>query len=282
MRENNIGWYDSSDSRCYAGGKDAVMSYNEACLSRREQHPLIENKYQHIADELEEKGYCVLKNAFDRDRVLKFHEETTALMSDTKNLKFNDAYLQMVDQPMLKSRSALEFAFDDLIVDIASSYFQCIPALGTVNLKRSLINELPPTETLLFHCDTNCVKFLKFFIYLNDVDMDGGPFAYVEGSHKKKFEYWESKYRWPDNEIEFFYGADSIKHLTAATGDLVIANTTGFHKGTKVKNSERLMYTINYVIHPEYWKPVSFGIKNSDYDSLSENKKPAADFLLRN
>ena len=33
---------------------------------------------------------------------------------------------------------------------------------------------------------------MKFFLYLNDVDEDGGPFCIVKGSFKNKFEGWNN------------------------------------------------------------------------------------------
>ena len=69
--------------------------------------------------------------------------------------------------------------------------------------------------------------------------------------------------------------------MTGKPGDLIVATTTGFHRGAKPVVNERDMYTINYVIHPEFWVNPEFKIKKDFYDALSESKKPVADFLIK-
>ncbi len=40
--------------------------------------------------------------------------------------------------------------------------------------------------------------------------------------------------------------------LTAKLGDIVVADTTGCHRGTKVVSDNRSMLRVNYVVHPEF------------------------------
>ena len=108
-------------------------------------------------------------------------------------------------------------------------------------------------DTLYFHSDGNSPKFIKFFFYLNDVDEGGGPFCYVRGSNRKKFRGWTSKYRWSFDEITAVYGEERVVNLTGQVGDLIMADTTGFHRGTKVRTQDRSMLTVNYAAHPESW-----------------------------
>jgi len=126
---------------------------------------------------------------------------------------------------------------------------------------------------------------MKFFFYLNDVNIDNGPFTYVEGSNKKIFKGWNIKQRWQDKELAEIYGKENIKHITANVGDLLMGWTNGWHKGEKAIKGSRMMLTINFVIHPELAdgkeQPLSFKIKKDFYDSLPDWKKPVADFLLK-
>jgi hypothetical protein len=62
-------------------------------------------------------------------------------------------------------------------------------------------------------------------------------------------------------------------------GDVIIADTTGFHRGTKVRSRDRSMLTINYLLHPEDWGKARFKIAARDYERLSPKQKVAADFL---
>jgi hypothetical protein len=134
-------------------------------------------------------------------------------------------------------------------------------------------------ETNHFHCDGNSPRFLKFFLYLNDVDEQGGPFCYVAGSHQRKPFDWRGKYHWSPNEIEAYYGSEAVRLLTARVGDLIMADTTGFHRGVKVLSASRYMLTIDYVIHREYWRDAPAAIVPADVArAFSAKQRAAAEF----
>jgi hypothetical protein len=113
------------------------------------------------------------------------------------------------------------------------------------------------------------------------VDLDGGPFCYVQGSHRKRFHGWLDKGRWTEDEIADRYGRDAIRYLTADVGDVVIADTNGFHRGTKVLGRERLMLTLDYSVQPGYEgaKAVTFRLPRTVFDGLDGRQRAAADFL---
>jgi hypothetical protein len=185
-----------------------------------------------------------------------------------------------IRQPLLNCPTVTRVAFDEHLIDIASTYLECPAALGGLNLRKSYANELPEFDTLYFHVDPNSPRFLKFFYYLNDVDENGGPFCYVAGSHRKRFPGWRSKVRWDESEIAQVYGAGRIKKLTGKVGDLIIADTTGFHRGTKLRGQDRGMLTLDYVAHPEYeGKQEPFEVRQGDLRSLTARQQTAADFL---
>jgi hypothetical protein len=185
-----------------------------------------------------------------------------------------------VDQPFVACPTAVELAFLPLLIDLASAYLRCPPAIGGVNLRRSYVNDLPEFDTLHFHSDPNSPRFLKFFFYLNDVDDRGGPFAYVPGTHRDKFRGWRRKYRWTPQEIASIYGEDRIVYATANVGDLVVADTTGFHRGTKTESRDRSMLTVNYVVHKEFrGRQEPFEILASSMLGFTPSQLAAADFL---
>ena len=103
----------------------------------------------------------------------------------------------------------------------------------------------------------------------------------VKESHRKKFNGCYDNYRWSSQEIESIYGKNEIKYITANFGDLVIATTNSFHRGTKPLSSDRTMLTLDWGIHPVYFKQWGTKMKKSDYDSLEDWKKPVADYLIK-
>ena len=182
--------------------------------------------------------------------------------------------------PLVNCPSAVGLSLGELLIDIAAGYLKCAPSLSSVNLRKSFVNDLSEFDTLYFHSDGNSPKFIKFFFYLNDVDEGGGPFCYVRGSNRKKFRGWTSKYRWSFEEIAAVYGEERVVNLTGQVGDLIMADTTGFHRGTKVRTQDRSMLTVNYAAHPEYWGThPRFKIASKDLVQLSARQKAALDFL---
>ncbi len=124
--------------------------------------------------------------------------------------------------------------------------------------------------------------FIKFFFYLDNVGIDNGPFTYTKGSQIQKFDGWDSKYRWAHREISSIYGEDRIIKCTGNVGDLIIGNTNGFHKGSKVAKGERTLLSIYYGVHPTEWRSTFGGkMRKEHYESLPKHKKALADFLVR-
>ncbi len=256
---------------------ETIDTWIDLWNKRNQLHPIKEeqiNEFSDIANEIDEKGYCVLKDIFNKDDITSLYEKTKHYF------KGGDRH-SIVKQPLINSPEILPFVFNDYMIQIAISYLKCYPALGTLNFRKSYVTDLPEEGVQLFHLDPNSPRFLKFFIYLNDVDNNGGPFQIVEGSHKFKFDNRYSKHRWSLESIEELYGRDKIKTLTANIGDMIVATTNCFHRGKPPIDSERTMLTLNYVVHPEEFRESTFQIKQSDVDSLESYKKPLTDFLIK-
>jgi len=191
-----------------------------------------------------------------------------------------DPRFSTVDEPLLNCRSTIPLVFTPLFEAIASAYIGAPAGVGGVNLRRSKRTELQEEATLLFHSDKNQARFLKFFIYMTPVDTGSGPFTYVTGSHKRRFRGWDSKYRWSYEEIAGLYGSQAIKEFHGEVGDVVVADTTGFHRGKKVRDRERAMLTVNYQIGVEHTGKGAPQILQADLEaSLPSHGRHAADFL---
>ena len=82
--------------------------------------------------------------------------------------------------------------------------------------------------------------------------------------------------------MKILYGEESLSYLTASAGDIIVTRaTTGFHRGTPPISQERTMLTLNYVIHPEEWKPINFKVSKEQSDNTSADKLPFLDFLIK-
>jgi len=275
----------------YRGGMPVIQYYNEKIKDRREKYPFtINEKYVPMVEEMNQNGFCIMKDFFEKETLLRLLAETEELFrsKSDKTRQVQNGNHTIVTEPFLNTRTAHEIAFDQRLIDIATIFFNCVPGIGTFNLRLSEPTQNPLQGTNMFHRDFNSpVKLMKFFFYLTDVGPENGPFTYVQGSNREVPPNWSRYHRWPDEKIEEIYGADRVKNLTANFGDVIMATTNGFHKGLKIEQGRRIMFTINYLIHPEMEgarvesaRP-RFGIWTDDFNKLPESKKPVADFLIK-
>ena len=234
----------------------------------------LKNQINEQINDLESKGITKLKKIFNKDLLENINVKFTNLANnnignfqfilhpDFKNTtdinsiknyseikKFTN-YISLKN-PLMQLDEVFILLNNEQLLSILECYFGCIPKLTYVNVRRSFVNTLTDMETNFYHCDENSYKFLKVFIYLNDVNFEGGPFTYALGSHKNKTLLYQSKYHYTDSEINNIYTKDKIFYATANLGDVILGNTRGFHKGTKVKNTERTMITLNFGMHPD-------------------------------
>ena len=295
---NNLEWVHWPDPKAVTKGYTNLSKYSEAYVKRQEQYPNYKpsNEALDIALKIEEKGYHKIEGFLDTNQVDSINKKVDEILSDgnhpdnqgkisQQDARDNKLYIQCL-QPLISAPEIHPFVFNDLIIDIAGAYMDCQPAFGTCNLRRSFVNNMAEGGNQIYHVDPNSPRFLKFFVYLDDVDENGGPFCYVEGSHTKKFELnghnWNKQYSWDTNSINQIYGEDKVKYLTAKKGDLLMADTNGWHRGTKPLNKDRTMLTLDYVCHVEFFEETSkFKLKKEDYDKLEDKYKPLCDLLIQ-
>lgn len=282
---------------------NSIEKYNAAYEIRSKQYTYDEDNLtdvKHIVEEIEDKGYIILKNVIDKDLLKKVREDSEKLWDEGVHVKPgpfsqlnkpDDAYQLAVKNPIYRCPSIIPLVFNDISLMVATEFFKCFPAIGTLNLRKSFVNNSIDSQgTQLWHVDRNSPRLMKTFMYLNDVDEDGGPFCVVEGSRKNMVNdtfgspyFYRNPGRQSDEWVESAFGKDKIKKLTANMGDLIISNqTANYHKGLKPTKRERAMLTVNWVIHPEEFRTDNwFKIREEDYQNLPDYKKPLADFLVR-
>lgn len=264
VRPENQKWITPNESdRFYRGGTRSLEIWEHLRQQRCAKYPKWKERITpqaiEIAAAIQDKGYYKIENFWDTNLLDAIKEQTLKMMSDAPAGKVKypqDGRHTQVVHPLENIVLANEMIVNKKIQSIASAFLGSPPGLGTTNLRLSTAEKLrgAPSGTNLFHKDFNSpVKFIKFFTYFNDVSIDNGPFTYVESSNRElpSTPHWSSQHRWPDDTIEQIYGKERIINNTANYGDLLIATTNGFHKGLKLKTGNRLMLTLNYVIHPE-------------------------------
>ena len=225
------------------------------------------------------KGYGKIEKFVDPALLEPIRDELHRRMDLNNDMARINDHFAMVNQPWMTVPGVLELGLDDRILKIMTHSLGSSMGLGTCNLRHSFITPLKDTSTTMFHRDNNSKNFLKVFFYLNDVTDDAdGPFTYVEGSHilRKETGYTIGS-RWPDDQIEELYGKTKIIPLRANMGDLLIANTTGFHKGLQCSAATRGMLTLNYTTEAE--KFGKFKITQAQLAELCTTKQQYCKYL---
>jgi hypothetical protein len=137
----------------------------------------------------------------------------------------------------------------DLLAFIAS-YLGCKPTISSIGIRWSFPCRRDGADVQRFHRDPDDWRFLKFFVYLTDVDDMSGPHAFVRGTHRTSGRLRAQGYA--AAEIERDYGKDRIETITGPRGTSFVADTYGIHRGTPPQLRSRLILQVQYSLLPIY------------------------------
>ena len=98
----------------------------------------------------------------------------------------------------------------------------------------------------LFHQDRDRISFLKFFIYLTDVEPDTGPHMYIRGSHANIPWSLRGDGRKNDEAVKAAGLWKNVQEITAPAGTLMAVDSIGLHKGKTPISSDRLALESEY------------------------------------
>ena len=90
---------------------------------------------------------------------------------------------------------------------------------------------------------------VKFFTYLTDVAEGTGPHAFIAGSHLEKPSICARRYS--DEEVAEKHGERAVI-IEGRRGTMVLADTSGLHKGTAALKGPYLMFEVGYTLLPVY------------------------------
>lgn len=135
------------------------------------------------------------------------------------------------------------------VLNLASSYLGCRPTISQIGLYWSFPNTgLPRDGTQIFHRDRDDWRFLKFFVYLSDVDENSGPHEYVLRSRRESGQFCGNEFAKDDTCAR--YGADRIRRVIGPRGTSFVGDTWGIHRGDVPARTARLIFQVQYSIFP--------------------------------
>ena len=121
-------------------------------------------------------------------------------------------------------------------------------------------------ETQLWHRDADDHASVKAFIYLNAVTEGGGPFCFVPRTHVfgtlKSAIPPTAPGRMTDDQMAASVPAAGWTRCTGSSATVILADTTGFHKGLKPQTQHRVLVSLHYTSGtPRY--PRSFELREA-------------------
>jgi len=150
---------------------------------------------------------------------------------------------------LIQNETVQELATDPYFFSIAQEYLGFNPVFDVLTMWWSAPThdqQLQSRAAQLYHFDMDRLKFVKFFIYLTDVETDNGPHCYIRGSHKRKPAELLKDARLSDEEILRHYKSTDLVELTGKTGTILAVDTRGLHKGKPLEARDRLIFQIQF------------------------------------
>ncbi|MGE5538256.1 MAG: phytanoyl-CoA dioxygenase family protein [Gemmatimonas sp.] len=146
---------------------------------------------------------------------------------------------------LLALRAVQRLIADSALHRVAQDYIGCRPLLAHVTMWLDVIHE-GVFDAHVYHCDNDGPGFLKYFIYLSDVDVDSGAHTFIQGSHRMKPAQFRTSARCDRDALLAHYGLENEIVFTAPAGTILAEDTAGFHRGMDPKTRPRLLLQLQF------------------------------------
>ena len=224
-------------------------------------------RYSVVAD-IKEKGYHVFENRLPDDlcnRLLQYaitHPCNMRPMDGASAGKristvYHRGAPQTVrydfdTQDVLNNKDVQEILADMSFPAVAQDYLGARPVMDVLSMWwHTDYSDEPDMEAAqYYHFDMDRPKWLKFFIYLTDVNTNSGPHTFIASSHKTggipNSLLRKGYARLSDEEVESSYGNDKVVEFAAPQGTIIAEDTRGLHKGKHVTKGDRLIFQLQF------------------------------------
>jgi len=242
--------------------KDLLKTARQTFAKKREKRSfkeLNDRKIKEIVKDLHVKGYYIVKNYIDQEKILALRNEVDRLFIDYKDFVWSDSEDSdhRIHGSQRGSKAISQFNEDDFL-QLVCNEFLGYPAFAFSTLSARLHaskNNLGSGGG--WHRDTpHESKQFKAILYLTDVSMENDPFQYVDGTQHELSLYrniWKhhikyGQHRFEDDEVknilkDSYYG---LTEFSGNSGTLILVNTFGLHRGVPIESGVRYALTNYY------------------------------------
>ncbi len=150
---------------------------------------------------------------------------------------------------LFQNEAVQQVATDPFFFSIAQEYLGFNPVFDVLTMwwsARTGDEQLQSRAAQRYHFDMDRLKFVKFFVYLTDVDTETGPHCYVRGSHQRKPADLRKDDRLSDEEVLQHYAPEDVVELVGEAGTILAVDTRGFHKGKPLVQRDRLIFQVQF------------------------------------
>lgn len=228
--------------------------------SRRPAHAVRDPDAKRLAEEARRDGIAFLPGYLDAEEVGRIHRYLDGLPLDERFASRRQGF-QLDAVPdgvhvaeyrtadIVRCPDVLNIANDPRLVDAAALYLGCKPTISNLSIWWSLpANDGTAQEAENYHRDVDDWRFIKFFLYLTNVDDDAGPHRFVKKSHHSRSFLRVRRIR--DEEVEQAFPSSSQLSIDGIAGDAFLEDTFGLHKGQPPLRRRRLLLQVQYSINP--------------------------------
>jgi len=198
------------------------------------------------------------------------HESNGSVETSTADVLRTTHNLAQVPRSAILAMPGLpDLVTDPAILNVVRDYLCAPPILIDASAWQSFCDPegaKQAQDAQLFHYDQDDYRFCKVFIYLNDVDRNGGPHVYIPESHRPDviatrrppegdpkrdaFDQWYFKtLRKSDADSISWLGREP-DYVTGPAGSVFVANTEGIHRGEPPSRHDRAVIQLVFGITP--------------------------------
>jgi hypothetical protein len=250
-----------------------------------------EKKSKKTNETLKNEGYVFFENKLDKeivDRLYNFALKTKSytppkydngLIYDPKN-PVSEIY-RFDNSDLVNNTDVQNLIMDPVLINIARDYLGSEPVFDMPNMwwSTSFLDKASSEAAQLYHFDMDRIKWLKIFIYLNDVNDENGPHSYIRGSHvaggKPNHLLKRGYARIPDEDLHKYYKEEDFKKISGEAGTMFAGDTKCWHKGLKPRNGDRLVLEFEYASS-------MFGATHPKIELDTEASKEFTEFCKKN
>lgn len=184
--------------------------------------------------------------------------------------------IRLLSKQIASDSPFLALALDSRLLAAVDSYMGMRSYLRSIDLWWDRPTSGPEMDTQLWHRDADDLMNVKVFIYFNDVDVDGGPFCFIRGSHprggrRRIMPEFDDAGRTTDGQMANLVPPSGWSVCTGSIGTVIMCDTCGYHKGLKPLSKDRIMFVSHYTSGtPRY--PRSFELLENNSNGLSSRQ----------